>query len=79
MELQEEVHNFSVSVIVFGVILSIRTRFCFVLQTEVLSAGKYTNHGHNGVGGDYGWYGWFWLSVLLSLLCPELQLPLSLK
>lgn len=32
-----------------------------------------------GMGGGYKGYGWFWLSVLLSLLCPELKLPLSLK
>lgn len=52
MELQEEVHIFfSVSMTVFRVILSIRTGFCFVLQTEVLSAGKHTNHGRHGVGG----------------------------
>lgn len=42
---------FFVSMIVFGVILSIRTGFCFVLQTEVLSAGQHTSHGHDGVGG----------------------------
>lgn len=50
MELQEEVHSFSVLMIVFRVILSI-TGLCFVLQTEVLGAGKHTNHGHNGDGG----------------------------
>lgn len=77
--LQEEVHNFSVLMLVFRVILSIRTGFCFGLQTQDLGAGKHTNHGHNGIGGeaiggmDGSGFQYCSLYCVLSSSCPFLE------